>query len=37
MTGTKSIKELRSKSPELSQFAKQIVMEFAFTAALEEV
>ena len=38
ITGMKSIEELHSKSPEeLSQFTKQIMMEFAFMAALEEV
>ena len=37
ITGTSSIEDLRSKSPEeLRQFAERIVSEFASTAALEE-
>lgn len=37
ITGTSSVKDLRSMSPEdLQQFAERIVLEFASTAALEE-
>jgi len=36
VTGTSSVSDLRSRSPEeLKQFAERIVLEFASTAALE--